>query len=41
MGLIHDIPTVAELFQRIEKEAMGTVKNLSRVTIHASNQARL
>lgn len=41
MGLIHDIPTVAELFQRIEKEATDTIRNLSRLSIHASNQARL
>jgi len=30
MGLIHDIPTVAELFKRIEQEAIEVLANLGQ-----------
>ncbi|KAK5051903.1 hypothetical protein LTR84_002706 [Exophiala bonariae] len=41
MGLIHDVPTVADLLQRIEKEALGTIQKLSKVAAHITPQSKL
>lgn len=36
MGLIHDIPTCAELVKRIEKEAEDAIKRISALIVPQS-----
>ncbi|KAL4861039.1 hypothetical protein BDV12DRAFT_208441 [Aspergillus spectabilis] len=41
MGLIHDIPTCAELMERIEMEATGVLSGLSRSVVKEEPRSRL
>lgn len=36
MGLIHDIPTCAELLKRIEKEAEDSISRISKLIVPQS-----
>ena len=41
MGLIHDIPTCAQLMERIVKEAMGVLSGLSQCVMKEEPRSRL